>query len=86
MKTRYILSCLLLGGALSVSAQKMAVKSNLPSAPNPHSICPAAYVRGNARKDMSTNIGSYNLNTATGLARNSTAVFGEPISTERSST
>ena len=26
MKTRYILSCLLLGGALSVSAQKMAVK------------------------------------------------------------
>ena len=100
MKTRYILSCLLLGGALSVSAQKMAVKSNLlsaangalnagveyASAPNPHSICPAAYVRGNARKDMSTNIGSYNLNTATGLARNSTAVFGEPISTERSST
>lgn len=100
MKTRYILSCLLLGGALSVSAQKMAVKSNLlsaangalmpvwnmPSASNPHSICPAAYARGNARKDMSTNIGSYNLNTATGLARNSTAVFGEPISTERSST
>ena len=100
MKTRYVLSCLLLGGALSVSAQKTAVKSNLLSAangalnagveyafgPNPHSICPAAYARGNARKDMSTNIGSYNLNTATGLARNSTAVFGEPISTERSST
>ncbi len=101
MKTRYILSCLLLGSALSVSAQKTAVKSNLLSAangalnagveyafgsPNPHSICPAAYARGNARKDMSTNIGSYNLNTATGLARNSTAVFGEPISTERSST
>ena len=34
MKTRYILSCLLLGGALSVSAQKMAVKSNLLSAAN----------------------------------------------------
>ena len=100
MKTRYVLSCLLLGSALSVSAQKTAVKSNLLSAangalnagveyafaPNPHSICPAAYARGNARKDMSTNIGSYNRNTATGLARNSTAVFGEPISTERSST
>ena len=34
MKTRYVLSCLLLGGALSVSAQKMAVKSNLLSAAN----------------------------------------------------
>lgn len=34
MKTRYILSCLLLGGVLSVSAQKMAVKSNLLSAAN----------------------------------------------------
>ena len=34
MKTRYILSCLLLGGTLSVSAQKMAVKSNLLSAAN----------------------------------------------------
>lgn len=100
MKTRYILSCLLLGGALSVSAQKMAVKSNLLSAANGALNAgveyafgskstfdlSAAYVRGNARKDMSTNIGSYNLNTATGLARNSTAVFGEPISTERSST
>lgn len=100
MKTRYILSCLLLGGALSVSAQKTAVKSNLLSAANgalnagveyafglkSTFDCPAAYARGNARKDMSTNIGSYNRNTATGLARNSTAVFGEPISTERSST
>ena len=100
MKTRYVLSCLLLGSALSVSAQKMAVKSNLLSAANgalnagveyafgPKSTfdCPAAYAHGNARKDMSTNIGSYNRNTAIGLARNSTAVFGEPISTERSST
>lgn len=34
MKTRYVLSCLLLGGALSVSAQKTAVKSNLLSAAN----------------------------------------------------
>ena len=34
MKTRYVLSCLLLGSALSVSAQKMAVKSNLLSAAN----------------------------------------------------
>ena len=34
MKTRYILSCLLLGGALSVSAQKTAVKSNLLSGAN----------------------------------------------------
>ena len=29
MKTRYVLSCLLLGSALSVSAQKTAVKSHL---------------------------------------------------------
>lgn len=34
MKTRYVLSCLLLGGSLSVSAQKTAVKSNLLSAAN----------------------------------------------------
>lgn len=34
MKTRYVLSCLLLGSALSVSAQKTAVKSNLLSAAN----------------------------------------------------
>lgn len=100
MKTRYVLSCLLLGGALSVSAQKTAVKSNLLSAANGALNAGVEYAfglkstfdlsgsirRGNARKDMSTNIGSYNLNTATGLARNSTAVFGEPISTERSST
>ena len=103
MKTRYVLSCLLLGSALSVSAQKMAVKSNLLSAANgalnagveyafgPKSTFDLSgsirpYEQRNARKDMSTNIGSYNRNTATGLARNSTAVFGEPISTERSST
>ena len=73
------------------TAQKMAVKSNLLSAANGAlnagveyafgskihiRFVRLAYVRGNARKDMSTNIGSYNLNTATGLARNSTAVFG----------
>lgn len=34
MKTRYVLSFLLLGSALSVSAQKTAVKSNLLSAAN----------------------------------------------------
>ena len=34
MKTRYVLSCLLLGSTLSVSAQKTAVKSNLLSAAN----------------------------------------------------
>jgi len=95
MKTRYVLSCLLLGSALSVSAQKTAVKSNLLSAANGALNAGVEYafgpkstfdLSGSIRKDMSTNIGSYNLNTATGLARNSTAVFGEPISTERSST
>lgn len=100
MKTRYVLSCLLLGSALSVSAQKTAVKSNLLSAANGALNAGVEYAFGpKSTFDLSgsirpwkrtegyvNNIGSYNLNTATGLARNSTAVFGEPISTERSST
>ena len=94
MKTRYVLSCLLLGGALSVSAQKTAVKSNLLSAANGALNAGVEYAFGlKSTFDLSGSIrpwkrtiGSYNLNTATGLARNSTAVFGEPISTERSST
>ena len=97
MKTRYILSCLLLGGALSVSAQKMAVKSNLLSAANGALNAGVEYAFGlKSTFDLSGSIrpwkrtegyvNKYWLNTATGLARNSTAVFGEPISTERSST
>lgn len=102
MKTRYVLSCLLLGGALSVSAQKTAVKSNLLSAANGALNAGVEYAFGpKSTFDLSGSIRpwkrtegyvnkywliQYNRNTATGLARNSTAVFGEPISTERSST
>ena len=100
MKTRYILSCLLLGGALSVSAQKTAVKSNLLSAANGALNAGVEYAFGpKSTFDLSGSIRPWKRtegyvnkywliqpNTATGLARNSTAVFGEPISTERSST
>lgn len=102
MKTRYVLSCLLLGSALSVSAQKTAVKSNLLSAANGALNAGVEYAFGpKSTFDLSGSIRpwkrtegyvnkywliQYNRNTATGLARNSTAVFGEPISTERSST
>ncbi len=92
MKTRYILSCLLLGGALSVSAQKTAVKSNLLSAANgalnagvesafglKSTLDLSGSIRPWKRTEgitCSTNIGSYNRNTTTGLARILTAVFG----------
>ena len=100
MKTRYILSCLLLGGALSVSAQKMAVKSNLLSAANGALNAGVEYAFGSKSTfDLSGSIRPWKRSEGyvnkywliqpeypTGLARNSTAVFGEPISTERSST
>ena len=89
MKNRYVLSCLLLGSALSVSAQKTAVKSNLLSAANGALNAGVEYAFGlKSTFDLS---GSINVNPnskakMTYILRTYTAVFGEPISTERSST